>query len=147
MASSRASVQSPDRRAAARVPTALRGKLFPGALDCTVSDFNKTGARLAFAGRPAIGDRVTVVIWSSGLAFEAAVRWRSGDEVGVQFLHSRDLRRPVPDHMAEIQSLWRKRRPRFRRRQLVACEAIIDKRPEAAMRRAEWQSPRLAPDL
>jgi len=63
-----------------------------------------SGAKLRFEGRPAVGDHLVVVVWSSGLAFEVTVRWRAGDEAGVEFLHKRDFRRPVPAELAVIRA-------------------------------------------
>jgi hypothetical protein len=68
------------------------------------------------------------VVWSSGVAFEATVRWRRADEIGVQFASSRDLRRPAPPHLAEIQALWMKRRPRVGRRALIASPLILQQK-------------------
>jgi hypothetical protein len=117
-----------DRRAAERIATSLRGKVFPGPVDCVVADFSKLGARLRFEGEPPAGARLTMVVWSSGVAFEAAVRWRHADEIGVQFASSRDLRRPAPPHLAEIQALWMKRRPRVGRRALIASPVILQQK-------------------
>ena len=47
-----------DRRAVERMPTTLRGKVFPGELDCVIANFSKHGACLHFDARPALGDRV-----------------------------------------------------------------------------------------
>ena len=123
-----AALASKDRRAAERIPTSLRGKVFPGAIDCLVTDFTKLGARLRFEGRAPEADRVIMVVWSSGVAFDAAVRWRRGDEIGVQFAASRDLRRPAPPHLVEAQTLWQKRRPRVGRRALIASPVILQAR-------------------
>lgn len=117
-----------DRRAAERIQTSLRGKAFPGAMDCVIADFSKLGARLRFDGQPPEGDRLIVVVWSSGAAFDAQVRWRRGDEIGVQFSSSRDLRRPAPPHLAEIQALWRNRRPKVSRKVLNASPVILQER-------------------
>jgi len=130
-----------DRRAAPRTPTALRGKVFPGQLDCTIVDFSKLGARLRFSEPPEVGETLIVVVWSSGLAFEAVTRWRARSEVGVQFLSSRDLRRTAPPHLAQIQALWAERRPRIARRKLIAEAAIIEK-PSRWPRRSGWRTPR-----
>jgi hypothetical protein len=129
-----AAVASKDRRAAERIPTSLRGKVFPGALDCVLTDFTKLGARLRFEGRPPEADRMTMVVWSSGIAFEAVVRWRHGDQIGVQFAASRDLRRPAPPHLAEAQALWMKRRPRVGRRALIASPVILQDRSRTPRR-------------
>jgi hypothetical protein len=117
-----------DRRAAERIATSLRGKVFPGQVDCVIADFSKMGARLKFEGAAPQENRMTMVVWSSGVAFDAQVCWRRGLEIGVQFFSSRDLRRPAPPHLAEIQALWMKRRPRVGRRQLIASPVILQKR-------------------
>ena len=117
-----------DRRAAERVATSLRGKVFPGPVDCVVADFSKLGARLRFLGEAPTGARLTMVVWSSGRAFDATVRWRRGSEIGLQFASSRDLRRPAPPHLAEVQALWRKRRPRVGRRALIASPVILQQK-------------------
>ena len=124
-----------NRRSLERTPTTLRGKIFPGTVDCTVKDYNERGARLRFQDTPTVSDRMVVVLWSSGLAFEAMVRWRSRFELGVEFLHSRDLRRPVPAHLAPIRAEWQARRPRFGRRDLNALPTMISTR---AARRGAW---------
>jgi hypothetical protein len=114
-----------ERRATARIPTSLRGKTFPGAVDCVIADFSKLGARLRFDAKPPEGQSLIVVVWSSGQAFDADVRWRAGDEVGVRFSGSRDLRRPAPPHLEEAQALWTKRRRKLPRRVLAANPAIV----------------------
>lgn len=123
-----------DRRAAERIATSLRGKVFPGQLDCVIADFSKMGARLKFDCAPPEAARFTMVVWSSGVAFDAGVRWRRGSEIGVQFFSNRDLRRPAPPHLAEIQALWIKRRPRVGRRQLIASPVILQKRSRSPRR-------------
>jgi len=117
-----------DRRAAERIATSLRGKVFPGPIDCVVADFSKMGARLRFEAAPPAGERMTMVVWSSGVAFDATVRWRRGPEIGVQFGSSRDLRRPAPPHLVEIQALWIGRRPRVGRRAIIASPVILQSR-------------------
>jgi hypothetical protein len=117
-----------ERRAAERIATTLRGKVFPGAIDCVIADFTKLGARLRFDVFLPGADHIIVVVWSSGVAFEAQVRWRVGLEIGVQFASSRDLRRPAPPHLVEIQALWNGRRPRVGRRALIASPVILQDR-------------------
>jgi len=125
---------SKDRRAAERIATSLRGKVFPGAIDCVITDFTKFGARLRFGGPPPDGDRLIMVVWSSGVAFESAVRWRRKGEIGLAFVSSRDLRRPAPPHLAEAQALWMKRRPRVGRRALIASPVILQDRSRTPRR-------------
>jgi len=134
MRQSAAFASAKDRRAAERIPTTLRGKVFPGALDCVVTDFTKMGARLRFDGAAPDGDKMIMVVWSSGVAFEAVVRWRRTDELGVQFASSRDLRRPAPPHLIEAQALWMNRRPRVGRRALISSPVIIQDRSRTPRR-------------
>ena len=68
-----------DRRALERLATTLRGKLFPGELDCMITDYNARGARLHFEEPPPADENLVLVVWSSGVAFEATARWRSAD--------------------------------------------------------------------
>ncbi len=121
-----------ERRALERLPTTLRGKVFPGALDCLITDYNARGARLHFEERPAVGDRLVLVVWSSGLAFEATPRWRAGDDIGVQFSSSCDFRGRTPSHLAEIREQWKRRRPHIRRRQMIKTSAMIQRRRNPA---------------
>lgn len=125
---------SQDRRIADRLSTSLRGKVFPGEFDCTVADFSKFGARLTFSGQAPDERRLTMVVWSSGVAFDSQVCWRRGREIGVKFASNRDLRRPAPPHLAEIQALWMKRRPRVGRRELIASPVILQQRPRSPRR-------------
>jgi hypothetical protein len=144
MAQSAIAANPRDRRAAERIPTSLRGKVFRNAADsaagepadCVFADFSKLGARLRFDVPPPQGERLTVVVWSSGVAFDAQVRWRRGAEIGVQFASSRDLRRPAPPHLAEIQALWMRRRPRVGRRALIASPVILQNRTRLPRRLA-----------
>jgi hypothetical protein len=128
MGQTAAAASSRDRRAAERIPTSLRGKVFPGPVDCVVADFSKLGARVRFETEPPAGTRLTLVVWSSGVAFDATVRWRRGAEIGLLFAASRDLRRPAPPHLAEIQTLWLNRRPRVGRRALIASPVILQQK-------------------
>ena len=121
-------VSPSDRRNAERLATSLRGKVFPGQIDCVIADFSKMGARLKFDAPPPQDRRLIMVVWSSGVAFDATVRWRRGQEIGLQFASSRDLRRPAPPHLVEIQALWIGRRPRVGRRAMIASPVILQSR-------------------
>ena len=130
-----------ERRKAARIAVALRGKAFPGARDCRIVDFTRRGARLAFDGPIPPGARLVLVVWTSGAAFEASVRWRRGHEIGVRFESSRDLRRPAPPHLVEAQVLWLERRPRLRRKALVQNPVILQSRSRLPRRIAAARAP------
>ncbi|MFI4976368.1 MAG: PilZ domain-containing protein [Caulobacterales bacterium] len=117
-----------DRRAAPRTPTNLRGKVFPGGLDCVIKDHSPRGARLLFTGPPPEDDHIVVVIWSTGIAVEAHRRWRRGAEAGWQFLNRFDLRGTVPERLAEAKAQWLNRRRRIHRSHLKHCPAMMDYR-------------------
>jgi hypothetical protein len=117
-----------------RTPTRMRGKVFPGQLDCIIIDFSRRGARLRFSGQTPTEDRIVVVIWSTGIAIEACRCWRDATEAGWQFLSCFDLRGVVPEPLADVKVQWLDRRHRLRRRQLQNCGVMIDYRgtPRAA---------------
>jgi hypothetical protein len=114
-----------DRRASERTRTTLRGKVFPGGLDCVIKDISKGGARLCFAGPRPAEDRIVVVIWSTGAAVEAVRSWRRDGESGWRFLDRFDLRARVPERLAEVKAQWLGRRRRLRRRELADSGAMI----------------------
>jgi hypothetical protein len=113
-----------NRRELARTPTTLRGKAFPGGRDCVIDNFNRRGARLVFSDVPPADAQLVLVIWSSGFAFAAEVRWRGGAEMGVQFQRRYDLRKMVPPELAEVKEEWLNRRQRLPRRKLQDCQVI-----------------------
>lgn len=123
-----------ERRGTARLETSLRGKAFPGAADCRITDFTRRGARLSFDGPAPTADRFVLVVWSSGAAFEAVIRWRRGREAGVRLEASRDLRRPAPPHLVEAQALWLARRPRLRRQAIVRSPVVLQSRSRLPLR-------------
>ena len=114
-----------DRRAVQRTPTALRAKAFPGGVDCIIKDVSRRGARVRFLAAPPPGDRVVLVIWSTGAAIELARRWRSAGEAGFEVVARFDLRRSVPQRLAGVKAQWVARRPKLRRRQLNDGSVLI----------------------
>ena len=98
-----------DRRSAPRMATTMRGKLFPGGADCVVSDYSRSGAKLALTDAEPPEGGFVVVLWTTGIAFEAQPRWRAGSEIGVQFLGRFDLRGRTPGRLASVKAAWLKR--------------------------------------
>lgn len=117
-----------DRRACERTATTLRGKVFPGASDCTIRDMSRQGARLGFEGEPPAEEPAVVVIWATGFAFEIIKRWAGRYEMGVLIRKRHDLRGRVPPHLVEIKTQWLGRRRQLHRREIKGCEAIIGSR-------------------
>ena len=116
-----------ERRMLERMPTTLRGKVFPGAVDCVVKDFNERGAKLQFEQAPPDGERLIFVVWTSGMAFDAQVRWRGRHEVGVQFVQRCDFRARTPAMFWPARALWLKSRKPLRRTRVKAESAMIEK--------------------
>lgn len=109
------------------MPTALRGKVFPGSIDCIIKDYNERGAKLLFeAGLPS-AERMILVVWSTGLAFDGVVRWRGGDEIGLRFARGCDFRARVPALFWDAREEWLQSRPRIPRRTLIQRSAMIEK--------------------
>jgi len=115
-----------ERRSLPRQPTALRGKVFPGGLDCVVKDYNERGARLQFSGGRPEGQQFVLVMWATGLAFEGQVRWRAGEELGLLFLRSCDFRGRTPAFFWAARAEWLRSRPKLSRRALNVGSAMID---------------------
>lgn len=107
------------------MPTTLRGKAFPGAVDCIVADFSDGGARLTFEDEPTADARLLLVIWSTGVAFDAEVRWRKGPVLGVQFVSRCDFRSNTPAAFREAREVWRKSRPKLKRAHRVMRSPML----------------------
>ncbi len=114
-----------DRRTAPRQPTILRGKVFPGAVDCVVADMSERGACVTFEDEPVDGERLMLVMWSTGLAFDGEVRWRRGRKVGLRFVSRVDFRSRTPAAFHEARALWRKSRPKVRKRYRSARSPML----------------------
>ncbi len=120
--------QGADRRALPRLPTTLRGKLFPGAVDCVIKDYNERGAKVQVVDDLPPDERMILVVWSTGLAFEGLVRWRSGEDVGLRFSRSCDFRGRVPAMFWDAREEWLRSRPKMPRRTLMSQSAMIERR-------------------
>jgi hypothetical protein len=116
-----------ERRAQERVPTTLRGKAFPGPLDCVVKDFTDKGAKLGFETTPPTGERFVLVMWTTGMAFEAQIRWRAGNDIGVRFIQRCDFRARTPAMFWPMRTEWLKSRRPMRRKALMRDSAMIMK--------------------
>lgn len=116
-----------DRRALPRLATALRGKIFPGGVDCIIKDYNERGARIQATDGLPDAEGLILVVWSTGLAFEGQVRWRSGEEVGLRFSRSSDFRGRVPAVFWDAREEWLRSRPKMPRRTLINQSAMIER--------------------
>ncbi len=114
-----------ERRAIPRQSTTLRGRTFPGNHDCVVRDYNERGARLQFVGARPEAEQFILVVWSTGLAFEGQVRWRTGEEVGLRFLRNCDFRGRTPAFFWDARAEWLRSRPKLSRRKLNVGSAMM----------------------
>jgi hypothetical protein len=100
---------SPDRRAEARRPVALRGKLVVGpafVFDCVIRNLSDGGARIELALAVTAPNEVWLVDLSSAIAWRAAVIWRRPPETGLKFLERHDLKRPTAATPGHLRKLW-----------------------------------------
>jgi hypothetical protein len=116
-----------ERRALPRLNTTLRGRLFPGGVECVIKDYNERGAKVQVVDGLPADERMILVVWSTGLAFEGQVRWRSGDDVGLRFSRSCDFRGRVPAMFWDAREEWMRSRPKMPRRALMSQSAMIER--------------------
>ena len=119
--------QGAERRALPRLATTLRGKLFPGGVDCVIKDYNERGAKVQVEGDLPADERMILVVWSTGHAFEGQVRWRSREDVGLRFSRSCDFRGRVPAMFWDAREEWMRSRPKMPRRALINQSAMIER--------------------
>jgi hypothetical protein len=76
-----------DRRATKRVATSLLGTMVfaERVSSCLVGDLSWSGARLWVGDASRVPDRFELRIERHGITHVAELRWRSSDEVGVEF--------------------------------------------------------------
>ncbi len=80
--------------------------------DCPIRDESATGARISIGAHPLPRDVVLVCV-SSGIAYEAQIVWRRGQDAGVRFGRQHKLEGPGPAPPTSLrlaQRLWNHRR-------------------------------------
>jgi hypothetical protein len=99
-----------ERRAEARVPTVLPGKLVSadGFLhpNCTVLDLSRTGARVYISAAVRLPPPLGLLLIGDGLLFDSAVAWRRGNETGLVFTGTNDLHEADPPERPGLRDLW-----------------------------------------
>lgn len=95
-----------DRRLKPRLPTWIDGKVFPGELDCILDDISSDGARVQCRDSGDLADRIVIVDWTSGEAFDCAVMWRQGAQAGVHFVRRCTLTAPAPAPFHQAREAW-----------------------------------------
>jgi hypothetical protein len=80
--------------------------------DCPIRDESVTGARISVGAHP-LPREVVLVCLSTGVAYEAQVVWRRGQDAGLRFGRRHELERPAPTPASALrlaQRLWSHRR-------------------------------------
>lgn len=80
--------------------------------ECPIRDESATGARISIGAHPLPRDLVLVCV-STGVAYEAEIVWRRGQEAGVRFGRRHQLERAAPMPASSLrlaQRLWNHRR-------------------------------------
>jgi hypothetical protein len=82
--------------------------------ECPIRDESATGARISVGTHPLPRDVVLVCV-STGVAYEAHVVWRRGQDAGVRFARRHELERAAPapapaSALRLAQRLWNHRR-------------------------------------
>ena len=61
-------------------------------LKCQIRDLNEKGARIVVSNRQGLPEELYLVIMRDHMAHKARLVWRKGDEAGLQFITSEDIR-------------------------------------------------------
>ena len=91
-----------ERRASVRNRSFLKGKLFfdnrRSSVDCVVRDYSESGMRLEFSDSITIPGTVEIYIPSKDQTIPAQVRWRKGQETGVES----DVKQPETTSVSDL---------------------------------------------
>jgi hypothetical protein len=104
-----------DARAAPRRRVLRSGRLAYGegfSAECPIRDESATGARISVGAHP-LPREVVLVCVSTGVAYEAQVVWRRGQDAGLRFGRRHELERASPTPAPSLrlaQRLWTHRR-------------------------------------
>lgn len=99
-----------NRRRSPRRRTVLAGIIVTdsgGSIACTIRDLGVTGAQVQIADRLPPSGEITLIDRTNGIAHQARVAWRSGNNLGLRFARSVDLRNPATDQDRYLAGLWR----------------------------------------
>ena len=61
-------------------------------LKCQIRDLNEKGARIVVSSRQSLPEELYIVIQRDHMAHKARLVWRKGDEAGLEFITSEDVR-------------------------------------------------------
>ncbi|MBA3048188.1 MAG: PilZ domain-containing protein [Alphaproteobacteria bacterium] len=97
-----------DRRFEPRSPANARAVVVAPGLEmtCLIVDQSATGLRLRLDRNLALPDQVQVIDLARGVAIEARVVWRKGQEAGLKQLGQASLRGLVPSRFAAARAAF-----------------------------------------
>jgi hypothetical protein len=76
-------------------------------LNCQIRDLNEKGARIMVSSKQSLPEELYLVIMRDHMAHKARLVWRKGDEAGLQFITTEDIRRitdPNLKYLSQIHS-------------------------------------------
>lgn len=99
-----------EKRAEARSPALLTGKIVYGArdefsVDCVVRSTSREGARLR-ASLPDLPERFKLLVYKTGEVHQAEIAWRSASEIGVRLHDAQSLEGPVDPQNGYVRRMW-----------------------------------------
>lgn len=94
------------QRALPRQRLAAPGRIFPGNLRCLIVDYSVAGAKVVLSNPVEAPEKLVLLNTRDGEAYQAEVRWRSEDSLGVVIAWTCDLRQDAPPAFAEAQAAW-----------------------------------------
>ncbi|HEY2835980.1 MAG TPA: PilZ domain-containing protein [Rhizomicrobium sp.] len=74
-------------------------------LNCQIRDLNEKGARITVSGRQSLPEELYLVIMRDHMAHKARLVWRKGDEAGLQFVTSEDIRRATDPNLKYLSKI------------------------------------------
>jgi hypothetical protein len=100
-----------ERRAQPREPINAPARICYGPdyafwADCVVRDISQGGAKIHLATIYKIPPRFVLLHYRAKTAFEAVMKWRRGEIVGMSFEARHDLTIGAADHMAKVHEAW-----------------------------------------
>lgn len=114
-----------EKRANSRNPAFLGGTITYNhdlwSADCVVRNMSQQGARLTGRNLPSLPDRFDLSVPQRRTKYRAAIRWRIGDNIGVEFEHVYPLEEPTPESRAEK----KKRREKHAEEQSLRPQRLI----------------------
>ncbi len=79
-------------------------------IQCRAENVSEAGARLTLSEPHFVPATFWLITLTGGLAYEAKLRWRRDDRIGVSFEQSIDLEDPASRAARILQTIWKTRR-------------------------------------